>query len=384
MVTGSASRIDLSGGLVNYTADTVKPSWLISEDGSRYSLNTATADLRYTALQNNGATVRNRWQDVVARYGANPQGQLEAGYSEGRAAGALTVLAQQALLDGRIDALSAVGRRQVEGLDALASRAAVSLTLTSPVADGLATQAGDLRLAREVAGLGARYWAPLAEPEVDDAALQAVLTGLGSRVAAPTLQAANPGRLTLSTTGGLLSESGAALALGPRATISLTAQGSGGLRLGGDLASAGGTLAVRATDGAAGSAVGVTVAGPLTVDASVQLDVSGTWVNQQGLAAGQPVPAAALGGGNVTLQASHGLVLQTGSHIDVSGGATVRANGAISGTSAGRIVAEGNLGVSTVGEPLAPFQLGASLAGWALNGGGSLRLRAGELLITAA
>ena len=374
VVTHGSSRIDVSGGQLSYTGAQVQPSQLVGLDGTRYSLNTAPADIAYRALEASAAPVQNRW-GTVTRTSSTAAGRFESGYVEGRAAGSFSVVAPRAVLDGNLAAHTTVGERQGLGLDALASAGRFQLGTPSQVGNfGSSDYLGAItntlvRLAARREDLGDAFW----NQGLDLAGLPS-----DSRVAADTLLQAGFGNLSISTDAGIVQEEGAALRLAPRATLSFNAMGAQGVRLGDLIASAGGSVSLRTADASAASRGGETISGAIGMEAGARIDVAGQWVNRNRDSQADPATLAT-GGGSVSLRAAHGLALQQGSAIDVSGGATVSARGTVSGGNAGTITLESNNALARPGlEPL-PLELGARLSGFSMARGGSLRIRAPEL-----
>jgi hypothetical protein len=167
---------------------------------------------------------------------------------------------------------------------------------------------------------------------------------------------------------------GANLALPDRASLTLASRGAGGISLGGDVHTAGGSISVITSARNAGG-VG-TLAGDITVGQGLHLDVAGGWVNawRDGVAS----PSAhnpATSGGSLALRSGAGLSLGDGALLDVSGGGKVSSSGVVSGGNAGSLVLLSAPRSDTGSLVATPFRLGnAVLRGLALQGakGGSL------------
>ena len=364
ILTNGSSRLNVSGGAVTYTDATVVPTVLLASDGSRVTLNKAAADVVYTGIEGGGRVTADRW-GIVPRWvpAQSRSGQLEPGYAEGRAGGALSIAAPLALLDGQLQASIQAGERQTSGVDRVAAAARVEIVAPNGVTTSSPAVPSDLTITRLPSTLPGTTWAaPLLAPLPS-----------GSRIAAGTLEASGLGRLTVSTSGKLTIEDGADLALAPLAAVSLTASGAAGITLGGSFQSTGGSFSATTAD-----VFGSPLSGALVLTAGTVIDVAGDWRNafQDG-----PAGGSAYAGGSVSLSAAHGLNLQDASRIDVSGGGTVRSNGTVSGTDAGSITLKSNNVVVDAQSVPASIHLGAVLKGQSLAGGGTLWVKAADVTI---
>jgi filamentous hemagglutinin family protein len=359
----AGAQINVSGGLIKYSDALVQPSVLVAEDGQRYTLNTAPADVKYVAIagQQTGTTTR---FGSTAAGDASPLGHVEAGYTEGKAAGAISVYASVAHIDGQVKGGVTMGARQKAGLDPLATAGTLRLGTASNLVgtDTLAIGAKDfvtavmknLVVATDVNTLAA-------DPALNDV----------SRIAASNVQDGGFGNVQFTADHGITQQAGANLTLGNQSSIKL--QSNGQVTLGGSITTHGGSITVGAYDKTVDTAGSTGV----TVLSGAVLDASGNWVNQR--IDGGTV-AAAVAGGKVTLKSDHSLVVASGSSIDVSGGVTVTQAGALVGTAAGGITLEG-LNASTV-TGTEQVQVQGDLKGYSLGKGGSLRIKAGSINVT--
>ncbi|HEX5372942.1 MAG TPA: hypothetical protein VFW84_09425, partial [Aquabacterium sp.] len=339
VVTHETSSINVSGGQITYTADTVKPSQLLGVDGKVYTVNSAQAGVKITDVLSEGNSDPTRF-GLVTGATANLQGRQEAAYVEGKSAGTIKFFAPTVVAEGQIQASTTQGVRQRLGRDVAAAAGKVELSVMSQLAStpGLTVQA-------QARPLGDDFWGNPATAEI---------TG-GSRISADVLNRSGAGDIRMSALGQVIVDDGADLHLADASRLSITAQsqqgGSGGVVLGGHITGVGATVEVSAlnTDKTSDNE-----ASDITLKQGRVIDVRGNVVNRQRDGAAQ---AAALAGGNVSLQADRGLDLQDGSVIDVSGGATVSASGAITGTRAGAIT------LSSASRGGAPVHIGARLRG---------------------
>lgn len=372
VITHQNSTVNISGGQVTYTEATVNPTLLKGADGKTYTMNTARKDVMITAVASQ--------QDAdETRYGseykptANLQGQREAGYVEGQSAGSFQVHAPRSVALNQIKATTVVGARQRVGKDALAAKAAVRMGFmngnTDPALSPAFAITRDLQALDELG-----FW---------DQALTASITG-PSRTSVAVLNAADAGKVEVSTNGALTVEDGADLRLADAARLTLKASGEGGIVLGGDITGQGASVNIATVKDGGNNADGI------TLKAGRQIDVSGGVVNRWRDGGGE-----ALAGGAVTLSSAQGLDLQDGSRIDVSGGATITGANAVVGTRAGTITLEANTAAGTeLG--FASVHLGASLQAMSLanttraqndagdQNTGKLRLKVGDVRIVQA
>ncbi len=378
VVTSQSSRLDVSGGQVTYTEATVTPTRLIAADGTRYTLNQAAADVLYTGIEAaSKAPTQDRW-GIVPQYAPTQavSGRLEQGYVAGAAGGSLSIYAPLAVLDGGIAAATTSGQRQTAGIEAQAAAGRVELgARTSGGAFGSrdfrSAGLGGLSIVADPQALPPAFWlAPLTGPLPAE-----------SRMAASTLNESGAGKVTVTTDGRIVQQAGADIALGQSAALDLGAAGAGGIVLDGSFSAVGGSFAARAVDLSAAATHGASVSGAVVLEAGRSIDVAGNWSNAflDGAAA---LPA--VGGGSVSLVAAHGLMLRDSSRIDVSGGANVRATGAVVGTNAGSITLESNNVLDRPGSVPAAVHIGAALKGQSLAGGGTLRVKAADISIGAA
>jgi filamentous hemagglutinin family protein len=344
------ARIDVSGGQVTYTSAQVRPTLLTAADGSQYTLNTAPAGLLYTGATNLSKPSYDRW-GLQTQWVAS-QSRLEAGYTEGRAAGTVRVLAPQAVLDGQFRAATVAGERQRAGLDALARAGRLELgqVPTGSLVTDTTGVHSDLLLTGAAPVSDAAWWS---DP------LHAALAG-ETRLSTATLAAF--GNVVLATDGAIRSDAQADLQLQDRASLTLVARGEQGIELQGDIRSAGGSIKAR------------TGVGDIRVASGVQLDVAGRVVNQR--LDGLQAPGTTQGG-SIDLGSAAGLQVGQGALLDVSGGVLVRGNGSFSGGNAGAIA------LTSSHDARGPqvFDLQGQLRGDSMVRGGSLTLRAASVEI---
>ncbi|MBC8057094.1 MAG: hypothetical protein H7Y61_10995, partial [Rhizobiales bacterium] len=372
VITDPTSKVDVSGGRVTYTEAQVRPTTLIGADGTRYSANNAPADINYSAVEGGQASQFDRWGRITQF--TPVRSRIEAGYVDGRNAGTVKIATPIALLGGQIAAGATNGERQVAGTDTLAKGGAVDL----------GTRAADAAFASTVNSTASgvlRDFAVVAAQKAISADLFNVVSPgalpAAGWIAADTLNDSGASSLRVTSVADLVVEPGAAIAMPRRGSVELSAAGAKGVTIGADITAHGGSVTAQTIN--LGNALNAQQqSGDVTLQAGRRIDVSGDWVNQSldGARAG-----SAIGGGAVQLLSARGLNLQDSSAVDVSGGATVGTNGAVTGTNAGSIRLESQRSglIADGTEPIATVHIGADLRGESLAAGGSLRVRAAEV-----
>ncbi|WP_374673712.1 filamentous haemagglutinin family protein [Ideonella sp.] len=324
VLTHANSRIDVSGGQVTYTGAYVRETQLIGADGQLYSLTDAPADLVYTGavnLQKGGAAGFDRW-GVKVNYGNLSPARYEAGYTEGRAAGSVQIVAPTVVLDGQMDAHVIQGERQQRGDDALAVGGSLAIGAVTQNGQDFTSgnyQGGpvlrDFTLSRDGSAVDRdQLWAD---------AMQAMLPA-SSGMRTGQLEAAGFQQVAVAAEGDVALNAGdpnARLDLGDQASVRLLSQ-SGDVTVGGTVRSAGGSVELNARQGQA------------RLESGGQVQLQGRFVNtlQDG-----PRPTQATVGGSFSASGGQGVTLAAGSVVDVSGGAVVDEDGRVRGGDAGRI-----------------------------------------------
>lgn len=370
VVLDAASKIDVSGGKLSYLEAQVRPSTFIAADGARFSPNDAPVDIRYLGVVGNDKGQIDRWGRVT-QFGATPT-RLEPGYVEGKDAGSFKVNAPVALLGGAIKAGAAMGERQQAGTDTAAKNGVLELGARQPSGSVF----GNFIDASGVLGdFSVTHQTRLIGTELARATSDAALPD-SSFIAASTLNQSGAGAVRITSYGAVAVEDGANMELPRRGSLEINASGAGGVSLGGGITARGGSVVVRSADLAAP----VLPSGGVVLKAGQRIDVTGDFINQSldGVRAG-----GAVAGGTVNLSSAHGLRLEDGSAIDVSGGATVNTAGSVTGTNAGSITLSSETGRTVVareaGGAVSSSHIGAALRGMSAAGGGSLTVRAAEI-----
>ncbi|MCZ8076514.1 MAG: filamentous hemagglutinin N-terminal domain-containing protein, partial [Paucibacter sp.] len=299
----AGARLDVSGGQVQVGEAKVRPSLLTAADGQVYTLNNAPKDVVFEGISS-AFVNRSAWKRNGARVGFGLQGseRLEAGYVEGRAGGSLQIVAPQLSLQGELRGQVAQGRRQLNGQDARADLARLSLGAARHGRDFAADAYAGAVLERLVLGRKAGE--------------------AGANFSLAQIEAGGFGRVQISSVQSLELPSEARLSLPALGQLELNSE-KGSVILGSDLRLPGGSLLARSLDG-----------GEVQLGAGVRLDASGSWTNAMldGVGSG-----AGTAGGSVMLASQRAVKTGAGAVIDVSGGAWVDAGGTVRSSAAGSI-----------------------------------------------
>ena len=315
VITRAGSLLDVAGGSVRYADGRNTSTKLMGADGRVYGMQQAMPDMDYVGiagqyLQNHARWgVKTTWRNPLI--GAD---MPEAGYTEGRKAGAIQIFAGDAMvLEGDYWGGSLVGeRQQMQPTKNLGGE----LQLGNGTKDDRPWWVGQLVVSRDPRRLAAGFDAQSAlgddfrVPPVPDSGIKepGKLTYLSDEV----LNRSGMGRLLFNVSGDFILESGAVLNLAPGSTF----QASGGeaatvnLQVDGTIRAPGGQIALDSVNGA------------LAFGAASALDVRGQWINawRDGSAPAQ----WALDGGRLALSAAK-LAIDPGVVLDVSGGGRVDA-----------------------------------------------------------
>jgi filamentous hemagglutinin family protein len=365
VVMRDTARIDLSGGQIRFSEAQVAPTMLMAEDGTMVDLNSAPADLVYVRaynLQKASNADYDRWGLKVI-YGGVLPGRLEPGYLQGQAAGSISIIAPNAVLDGELIAHTAPGQRQLEGEDAQAETGRFSLgaAVNGNQAFGSPSYAGavlrDALLTDTTEPIDPAFWdAPMRNELPQDTVLSL-----------QKLREGGFGHIGVTAQNDVTLDAGEGFEWADGGSLTLQSK-LGDVSVSGDLRSAGSAVALRSLEG------GVA----LTTGSSI--DVSGRWVNQQ---LDGPTDSSSIQGGSVTLAGFGRVAMETGSLIDVSGGAVVAASGGITGGDAGAITIDASRALSSRSVSDATLQLGGSLQGYAIDNGGSLSITVPSVLVAS-
>lgn len=348
VIAQRGSVFDVSGGSLDYAAGWIRSTNVIGSDGRSYSIDTAPSTLTLTNFAGSfsrrhsiqGKTderLTEIWTSVSGR-GRNSY-RWEEGYSVGRDAGRLNVFAPTVLLDGDVIADTIVGDRQV-------SKRNASVTDGYKAAQTNAAQAGGLVIGRSngIDEDGA-FDTPIVLAQAGPAT--SALTADGSlpvqasnRIQLDAAQLSGYGLGLLKLTSSNSIKVDAPLALADGGSLQLIAPD---VSINANVTARSGSVSVGNV--AAVSKAASTATTPLFVDGTANftlanaatIDLRGNWTNRL-LERDQPDQAAYVDGGNLNVRMTHGsVVVEAGTAIDVSSGATLTSKGKLIGGRGGSV-----------------------------------------------
>lgn len=343
----AGSKINLSGGLLQFTGAQVATTQLIGADGRRYDIAGANPFIANTIAS--AFTVAHPHWGVTETYG-NPllTGSFEkVGYVDGISAGSLSVTAVNPVIEGDLTGDIVIGIRQralaqpgtgTGGAqttpDQLPQGAALSLSL---LATGISP--GDLHDAVVLRASAPTVLAP--DFSITSTLALPTATSATSAGRSTAVIGYSTDRLTSFGLGSLIINGADTLSIAAGASLSVL--DGGVIKLGsvgtvdGSLIAHGGSITLAGPQ----AAVGTTALPNLAIGAGARLDVSGRWVNDAAAATNGFTGALAINGGSVVLSTynlsskdgtadfSPSIVLAAGSVIDVSSGGYVGPDGKI-------------------------------------------------------
>ncbi len=401
VVQRSGALIDASGGGYRYNGGTVNTSRLLGSDGKLYDIATAPEQLRYTQLLDNYQRVDTRWGQTTNI--ANPLGTVgsyQAAHVEGKAGGLVTITSKAGLvLDGTLKGGVTVGARQM----ATAPRGAtlqigqVESAVPNRLVDG--QRIGNITFqqqASDTLGAGFLSETPLTAAQRDSFTLGA------SQVFGAAVQTANGrtetgfGTVELNSNGRIVLPADVAInADGGGASLVLRSRQTD---IAGDIRLPSGSLLLAAVDREFGASISPDLTAPnverVIVRSGATLSTAGDWINNadaDGSFVGTPTPSGrrnadgsttrAIDGGSITLSVASGLDqtrLESGSVLDVSGGASIASNQRVTGGNGGKLSI-----TNGADNQVNPDWLQADLRGFAIGNGGELSLKMARATIVA-
>jgi len=395
VVTQADSIINLSGGTLNVQTGFIRQTWLNGADGRLYEVSRAPGDQLYTGLYKGFEDAHKRWGEKATGYFYSPligpQRRLENGYTVGRDAGKLVIATQAAVLEGEVASETFQGARQTQAPNAQLD--GYNQSHNAAAARGQLIVGQYLPMYDKSTGLlHHSLGAVMSQVELKDTQ-DRIAAGLDLGTALPQDR---QGKLMLDASQ-LNGFALGAVKIAAKDRIEVNADlkvGAGGnvTLYGNEVAvkaditahagsiQLGNVLSQMASDGRMADTVLPTSAGVtagVTVREGVTLDASGLWSNLRlNPEDGSGLPYR--NGGSVVVRSSGGVALHTASVIDVSSGAAVLANGKTQGGKGGDATLEANANSAV---HTGAMTLDGALRGHGVDGGGTLRMRAGKVWI---
>jgi filamentous hemagglutinin family protein len=387
IVSQAGSSFNIAGGATQYQGGYLQQSYLMGSDGRVYNVNNAPAGVTYSGVYD-GFTVDHPHWGVSQTFGgglSTPGEIYQPGYTEGRAAGSLTLSSPTAIFNGTIEAGTANGSQQTA-----ADAAGVTDAYTLPQNE-VATPG-----ALNIATLNGASLFP-ADTNVSFAAAAPVAGDLATPIAPEVAGTSifNAGQINNSGLGGLniitngsISIS-APLVLAPGAQVSLLGSS---VDIGADLTTPDGSVSAGQIVTAGGAQTTLELANPPddsngtgdTVLASgATISTAGLWSNLV-LDPGITFTQAFINGGAVSLDSVNSVTLGAGSLIDTSAGGEISTSGKAKGGAGGAISLAAATPSNAIPFPTGNLSLGGVLRALGVTKGGALTLSAPSFLITTA
>lgn len=386
VVTQRGSSINLSGGSLDVQSGYLRQTFLKGRDGQLYDASSAPMDVLYAGVYQGFEAAHPRWGSKTTEYYYSPliapRQKLENGYTAGRDAGQLILSTPTAVVDG--DIVSAVynGPRQTQARSSSATDGYMQAQTAVAIPAAL-------RIGRyDGYGLAGAYDTQVRIGEVAAAGPISLTDALPAdrintiQLDAQRLNDMGLGGLSIASQGNVTVDKRLALADG--GTVSVAASS---IDVNADVVAHGGNVALSNVLRAANPATQAAALAKdgksrITLAQGATVDVSGLWVNGA-LDPTNVADMAWLNGGNVSMEGVQGIALATGSTIDVSSGAGILANGSVRGGKGGNVTLTANT------PPFAPatadgstLQLGSTIKGYGVNGGGTLTVAADKVLVS--
>lgn len=347
VVVRAGSSLDVSGGSIAYAGGDTGTTKVVA-DGQSFGIATASAERTYTSF-------------VKDTY------RYEAGYVEGKNAGAVAIYGDKVALDGSLrgGVVAGIHQRDVtkrpQGGKLTVGRWALA---ADNVSAALAGMSSAVRFGNGGSGLPASFGAGDALP--DTLNFDSNILTMGGFT-----------RLQLNSSGSVALPADVSLIAGPGGSIAITGSR---IDVRGTLATPGGDIALTALPAAASADPADSA---LTVGDTARISTAGTWISDSAaLRSGDGSDPVVLKGGTVSLTSSADIDLAAGSLVDVSGGGWLQATGKYKFGDAGSITL--STGTLTSGaRPEARMVLGGTLAGYGLSNGVAAG-KGGSLNITAS
>lgn len=361
--------LDVSGGQVAYTGDTVASSKLVTTDGKVLDIAEADPDLLYSGLLGEFEFKHEKWG--ITEVFRSALGGFEPGYVEGRDAGSVTLSSPGVTFDGRLLANTTAGIHQRRAPENLGNQQFAALGRPFdqlPLGGRLNITQLNINLVDLIIG-------------ADDGAV-AYDNGHPVSTSAPLVLApdifvdSGLSRVTINNAGRIIVNR--PLELAPYTELDL---GGTQVLMQSDISTPGGGVVL---DAAIPSGLGdiITDSGVALVKVDGDIDVSGRWTNDS-VAVNASIASDTIvtRGGSIEILSRGGVLMAADSILDVSGGAYLEAGGKFTGGKGGDIVLRSG---STLGQAeFKGLDIKGKLRGFGLDSGGSLTFSTDAVLVAA-
>ncbi|MEY2700366.1 MAG: hypothetical protein RIQ52_1121, partial [Pseudomonadota bacterium] len=336
VVLNPDATVDISGGSVVYQAGAVKSTTLLATDGRVYDFSTASPSLTYK----NATTVS----------------RFEPSYLEGKDAGSFSIDAHHLQFEGDLLGQTLSGPYQREAVPA-SSRFNINLAL-------LDDDFQSVTFANRTSGKATAFDQALSQDEsgrFDPLVLSSALLSSGGI-----------GKTSIVTHGDFVLPRNVSLRLPALGGLSVDA---GQITIAGGIDAPSGNISLKTH--LTGTTNGV-LTGDIRLGDAAHIDVSGQWFNDRLIYAEKRIPDSVLAirGGTIAMKAEGDVLLNSGSLLDVSGGARLRINDTLQAGDAGAISLEAALLNGST------LRVDGSLRGFGIQQGGTLQLVTNEIIVT--
>ncbi len=340
VVQREGSVIDVSGGSLKYSAGNSKESWLVDVAGNAYAIGDAPANVKFTGFLG----------------GQSYRSVAEAAYTEGKAAGTISINSFGLTMDGAVKGGATYGQYQ-RGVDNLAG----SLILGN--ANGYGSGSEIYKLQAVTIGKAATK---LDETFNEDSTLPTDRQNTAT-LDASMLNAGGFGKVKVYSEGAVNVDN--KLAVGAGGEVALTGQQ---VNVNADIVARGGDISLKTRLTQKSSDLADS---SINIGKNATLDVSGLWVNDY-LVNGLPTARILSDGGNISISSIGDVTIEKGSLLDVSGGAWMNQKAKVSAGDAGSISIAAQAGQDVSNYRYVAPDIKGELRGYALGRGGSLDITA--------
>ncbi len=383
IVAQAGSTLDINGGSLQYQSGYLAQSYLVGTNGQLYNANNAPAYLTYSGVYTGFTVDHARWnasESYVDSLKAPPE-IYQQGYTEGRAAGTLTLSSPTTVFDGTLDAGTTNGPLQTA-----ADPASVSdpyLYTQSDVAEPGTLEIAGLAVANLVLdNTDVTFAINAPRARNINVKIPKALAGT-TTLSSTTINNAGLGGLQVLTNGSISVAAplrfapGAQVGLyGSSVDIAANITAAGGSVTASQLAPGGELAQAPVVKGKAKAATDIVLAKDVTID------TAGLWTNLL-LNPNITFAQAFINGGAVDLASVNSLILQSGSLIDSSAGGDVGLTGTVKGGAGGAITLEAAIPNPATATPVGNLKLRGRLISIGATSGGALTLHAPSFLITS-
>jgi filamentous hemagglutinin len=364
VILETGATINLSGGSVKYTPATVK-STLLFANGKLVEVSDADAKVKYDGIATRFVINYGRWnKKETIDLGENMK--FDPGYTDGKAAGALNIVGMGGtVLQSDIQGKTVVGERQ---------RAAGTAPKGARLQIGSAAAESDFKNFQRVTLGHSSQQLPTSFNFGD-----ALSADLKNQLFIDTRKLGEDkiAGLTIYSNKDVVVAN--AVALPDGGALSITASA---VAVNADITAAGGSIELNTRANLADPTNTFTLsAANVVVAPRVEISAAGNWVNEQAGFDKLSRRSAAIDGGSVKLSAIGGVVVDTGSTIDVSGGTRLLQNGTLQYGNGGSTTLAANETLKTDGSLPGQLVLNGTVLGHGFKGGGTLKLSSGTVQI---